>query len=146
MDYYEPVELISKDHYLKALRSIVRRIAAKGNAVIHGHGAHMLVPEAARSVSVFVAASKQWRLASLARDEGLTGDEAVKALKRADRDTLSACRYLFDADFENSGLYDLSINPERVPITMAAQTVAGALGISIDDTVLVPEGEAAALA
>ncbi len=145
LDYYEPVELISKDHYLRALRSIVRRIAAKGNAVIHGHGAHLLVPEAARSVSVFIAASKQWRLANLARDEGLSGDEAIKALKRADRDALSACRYLFDADFENSGLYDLSINPERVPITMAAQTVAGALGVSIDDAVAAPRREAAAL-
>ncbi len=144
-DYYEPVELISRDQYLTALRSIVRRIAAKGNAVIHGRGAHLLVPEAARSVSVFVAASTPWRLANLARDEGLTGDEAVKALKRADRDTLSVCRHLFDVDFENSGLYDLSINPERVPITMAAQTVAGALGVSIEDAVPVPEREAAAL-
>ena len=146
LDYYEPVQLISKDHYLTALRSIVRRIAAKGNAVIHGRGAHLLVPEAARSVSVFVAASKQWRLANLARDEGLSGDSACKALKRADRDSLAASRYLFEVDFENSGLYDLSINPERVPTTMAAQTVAGALGISIDDAVLAPEREAAAVA
>jgi RimJ/RimL family protein N-acetyltransferase/cytidylate kinase len=143
LDYYEPVELISKDNYLRELRSVVRRIAAKGNAVIHGRGAHLLVSEAARSVSVFVAASKEWRLANLARGESLTGDEACKALKRADRDTLAACRYLFDVDFENSGLYDLSINPERVPTTMAAQTVAGALGISIDDAVLVSNRDAA---
>ena len=144
LDYYEPVELISKDDYLRELRSIVRRIAAKGNAVLHGRGAHLLVPKAARSVSVFVAASKSWRLAKVVRDEGLTGDEACKLLKRADRDALAAYRYLFDADMENSGLYDLSINPERVPMTMAGQTVAGALGVSIEEARLDPQRDAVA--
>ena len=137
-DYYKPAESITKSQYLKALGGVVRKMAARGNAVLHGHGAHLLVPEAARSISVFVAAPREWRARNVASVEDMTRDEASRWLRRADRDSFAVYRNLFDVDIENSRLYDLSINPERVSIGMAVQTVAGALGVSIEGEAVTP--------
>lgn len=130
MDQYEPFDHVNKRQYVQALNALVRKYAAEGNAVLHGRGSHLFVPPNSRGVNVFVSASTEHRARAVAEKEGWSLDEASRWLKSADKESVGVFRHLFGLDLLNAGLYDLSINPERISVEVGAQAVAGALGTS----------------
>ena len=132
LEIYEPSDYITKARYLQELQRIVRKYAAEGNVVLYGHGSHVFVPRSSRGLSVYVSPSREWREKAIAEERGLSLEEAARWLKRADREALSVAKHLFDVDLLNTGLYDLSLNPERVAVETAAQAVVGASGISAE--------------
>ena len=94
-------EPLSKRQYVKKLRRIVRRRAAEGNAVLHGNGSHLFLPDQVDGLTVFVSASAESRAVRVAQ-YGDTPQASLKRLQRADKEQREIFRRLFDCEIDDS--------------------------------------------
>ena len=127
LDYDTLKDQLTKDRYLDVLKSVVRKLCVDGNAVLHGHGAHMFAPSERGAINVFVSASKESRERRSAIELGLTPEEAAKWLKSADRGTLSVFKKLIGSDLRDMGEFDIILNIDRMSAKAAAKMVVGAV-------------------
>ena len=130
LDYDLLDDHLTKKKYLEGLARVVRGLAAEKNVVLHLHGSHLLVPPNVGALNVFVSASPELRRRRIATSEGVTLDAAVEWQKSLDKDALSVFKNLFGADLLDMGLYDITLNVDRVAIETAAQIIVGALRIA----------------
>ena len=119
-------EPLSKRQYVKKLRRIVRRRAAEGNAVLHGNGSHLFLPEQVDGLTVFVSASAESRAVRLAQ-YGDTPEDSLKRLNRADKDSREIFRRLFDCEIDDSSKFDITVNLDRMTIADAAEVIVDVL-------------------
>ena len=119
---------LTRKQYLAALRSVVRRIAADGPAVMHGHGSHLFVPASADALNVFISATPEYRLGRVQSDYGVSAEEAAKWMKQTDKQTEVVFKNLFDCDLLDMQKYDLTINLDRASTSKAIEIVLGVLG------------------
>ena len=119
-------EPLSKQQYVKKLRRIVRRRAAEGNAVLHGNGSHLFLPEQVDGLTVFVSASAESRAVRVAQ-YGDTSEASLKRLDRADREQREIFRRLFDCEIDDSSKFDITVNLDRMTIADAAEVIVEVL-------------------
>ncbi|MDE2822329.1 MAG: GNAT family N-acetyltransferase [Chloroflexota bacterium] len=119
-------EPLSKRQYVKKLRRIVRRRAAEGNAVLHGNGSHLFLPEQVDGLTVFVSASDESRAVRLAQ-YGDTPEASLKRLQRADKEQREIFRRLFDCEIDDSSKFDITVNLDRMTIADAAEVIVEVL-------------------
>ena len=89
---------LSKEQYVKGLRTAVRELALDGDAVFHGHGARLFIPAQVEAFHVFVMASEVSRRRRYAVEQGLSAKNAARALAQVDRRTLAVHRHLLSSD------------------------------------------------
>ena len=119
-------EPLSKRQYVKKLRRIIRRRAAEGNAVLHGNGSHLFLPEQVDGLAVFVSASADSRAVHVAQ-YGDTPEASRKRLDRADREQKEIFRRLFDCEIDDSSKFDITVNLDRMTIADAAEIIVEVL-------------------
>ena len=119
-------EPLSKQQYVKKLRRIVRRRAAEGDAVLHGNGCHLFLPDQVDGLTVFVSASAQSRAVRVAQ-YGDTPEASRKRLDRADREQREIFRRLFECEIDDSSKFDITVNLDRMTIADAAEVIVEVL-------------------
>ena len=115
-------EPLSKRQYVKKLRRIVRRRAAEGNAVLHGNGSHLFLPDQVDGLTVFVSASDESRSVRFAQ-YGDTPDTSLRRLQRADKEQREIFRRLFNCEIDDSSKFDITVNLDRMTIADAAEII-----------------------
>ncbi len=130
-------EPLSKRQYVKKLRRIVRRRAAEGNAVLHGNGSHLFLPDQVDGLTVFVSASAECRSVRSAQ-YGDTPEASLKRLQRADKEQREIFRRLFDCEIDDSSKFDITINLDRMTISDAAEVIVEVLRRRSADKAPVP--------
>ena len=119
-------EPLSKRQYVKKLRRIVRRRAAEGNAVLHGNGSHLFLPEQVDGLTVFVSASAESRSVKVAQ-YGDTPEVSLKRLQRTDKEHREIFRRLFEYEIDDSSKFDITVNLDRMTIADAAEIIVEVL-------------------
>lgn len=119
-------EPLSKRQYVKKLRRIVRRRAAEGDAVLHGNGAHLFLPEQVDGLTVFVSASDESRAMRIAQ-YGDTPEASLKRLERADSERREIFGRLFDCEIDDPSKFDVTVNLDRMTIADAAEIIVEVL-------------------
>ena len=119
-------EPLSKQQYVKKLRRIVRRRAAEGDAVLHGNGCHLFLPDQVDGLTVFVSASAESRAVRVAQ-YGDTPEASRKRLDRADREQMEIFRRLFECEIDDSSKFDITVNLDRMTIADAAEVIVEVL-------------------
>ena len=119
-------EPLSKRQYVKKLRRIVRRRAAEGDAVLHGNGAHLFLPEQVDGLTVFVSASDESRAMRIAQ-YGDTPEASLKRLERADSERREIFGRLFDCEIDDPSKFDITVNLDRMTIADAAEIIVEVL-------------------
>ena len=119
-------EPLSKRQYVKKLRRIVRRRAAEGDAVLHGNGCHLFLPDQVDGLTVFVSASAESRAVRVAQ-YGETPETSLKRLDRVDREQREIFRRLFDCEIDDSSQFDITVNLDRMTIADAAEVIVEVL-------------------
>ncbi len=119
-------EPLSKQQYVKKLRRIVRRRAAEGDAVLHGNGCHLFLPDQVDGLTVFVSASAESRAVRVAQ-YGDTPEASHKRLDRVDREQREIFRRLFECEIDNSSKFDITVNLDRMTIADAAEVIVEVL-------------------
>mgnify|MGYP001819973159 CR=1 FL=1 len=115
-----------KDEYHKALVSVVTRLAAGGNVVFLGRGAHLILEQRA-SLRVRVVASQATRLARIMARTGLSRAEARALLLETDANREDFIRKVFKVDPMDPGAFDLVLNADRIKPECMVEIVGLAL-------------------
>jgi cytidylate kinase len=128
-DWLAPIatlEHLSPYEYSHHLGRVVDAIAAAGNAVILGRGAHLMVPPG-HALRVLVQAPLAMRVATLAAREGMGEAAARRRLVELERERRSFLARCFHVDQEDAAHFDLRVNTGVLGVDAAVAIIcAGA--------------------
>lgn len=106
------------DEYVRAVQQAVRDYAARGNVVIAGRAAGVILGRRADVLRVFMYAPREWRIERIAGELGLDPKSAAAEVDRIDRAREAHLRDWYGVSFGKLEIYDLAIDtstfgPER---------------------------------
>jgi cytidylate kinase len=110
--------------YLDHLMKVVAAIASHGNAIIVGRGANFLIPQEDR-LSIRTIAPLETRVKNVAREFGVTREEAKRRVINRENRRSAFIRQSFNADVADPRNYDLVINIDKLDIDAALGAVIG---------------------
>lgn len=110
--------------YLDHLMKVVAAIASHGNAVIVGRGANFLIPPG-DCLSVRVIAPIETRVKHVAKEYGVTKEDATRRIVNREHKRAAFIRQSFHADVADPEKYDLIINTKKLDIDAAMGAVIG---------------------
>ncbi len=118
--------IFMKDEYHTSLVNIVTNLAAAGDVVFLGRGAHLILGDKA-TLRIRVVASRATRLTRIMKRTGLTRPEARALLDETDRKREDFIRKVFKAEPDHPGNFDLVLNSDRMKPECILETVTLAL-------------------
>ena len=116
------------DRYMQHLMKVIGTIGKHGHAVIVGRGANFILPPEKR-FSVRIVAPQTWRINNVAREFGISTDEAKKRVLNTESDRRAFIRKYFNADIADPTNYDLVINTAVLNVDDAVKVISSALGL-----------------
>jgi hypothetical protein len=120
------VGAIREGTYVKHLVEAILSLAARGRCVIVGRGASLILP-AGTTLRVRAIAPLADRIATIARDRGLSRQEAAAHLAQKDRERMEFLRQHFPHDPSDAAHFDLVVNTAELPVEECATVVIDAL-------------------
>ena len=105
--------IFMKDEYHTSLVNIVTSLAAGGNVLFLGRGAHLILRDMA-TLRIRVVASWSTRLARIVERTGLSRAEARALLEETDRNREEFIRKVFKVDPNSPDNFDLILNSDRM--------------------------------
>ena len=127
IDHIGPPDYLTKEEYLKGLKSVLSSTVANGTVILHGHGASGLVPNDRPTFHVFVDMGIGGRARKLHLEDQVPTARAHQLLQRVDKAFVSLHKRLFGLDSRNQGQYDIKINMDRLTVESAARIISGAV-------------------
>jgi cytidylate kinase len=110
--------------YLNHLTKVVSVLAKHGNTLIVGRGANLIIPPEER-IAVRVVAPLIKRMENVAREHGVTEEEARRRIRNREKRRASFIRQSFKADVSDFSHYDLIINTANMSIDAAVGAIVG---------------------
>ncbi|BBO69975.1 cytidylate kinase [Desulfosarcina alkanivorans] len=110
--------------YLDHLMKVVAAIASHGNAIIVGRGANFLIPPEER-LSIRVIAPLDSRVRNVAKEFGVTREEAKRRVINRESRRSAFIRQSFNADVADPRNYELVINTKTLSVDAALGAVIG---------------------
>ncbi|MFO0959211.1 MAG: cytidylate kinase-like family protein [Isosphaeraceae bacterium] len=108
--------------YFRRLLKLVLALGARGDCVIVGRGAGLVLPPAT-TLRVRVISEREDRIASTARENAISPAEAAKKIDGLDQGRRRFIQAHFHRDPADPLLYDLALNASRLTIGECAQAV-----------------------
>src|SRR5439155_21682693 len=118
--------LTSRD-YRRLIEQIVERLADQGEAVIVGHAGQVVLRNRPHVLKVLIRGSVEKRAERLAADENRQYDKALTIVGDSDKERLAFFKQAYSVDLMTSALYDLAIDTDRLPSTVATELVLTAV-------------------
>jgi len=109
--------------YMAHLTRTILTLGEKGQAVIIGRGAHLILPQE-RCIRVRVIAPQELRIQRLAAGSAIERTQAEAIIVDTDKQRAEFIRENFQQIDSNPLLYDLVINTGRITLESAAELVA----------------------
>ena len=116
------------DAYLQHLMKVIATIGKHGRAVVVGRGANFVLPPEKR-FAVRIVAPQPWRIKNVAREFGISEEEAKRRVMRTESDRRAFIRKYFNADIADATNYDLVINTATLSVDAAVNVISSALGL-----------------
>jgi cytidylate kinase len=116
------------DRYLQHLMKVVGTIGKHGRAVVVGRGANFILPPEKR-FSVRIVAPQAWRIYNVAKEFGISSEDAKRRVIRTESDRRAFIRKYFNADITDPTNYDLVINTATLTIDDSVTMISSALGM-----------------
>ena len=104
--YNKPLD----ERIYNAQKEAIRKVAEKGNCVIVGRNANIILKEFDRTLHVFVAATEHFRVKRMAEKmPELSEDKVREHLHAVDKARHKYCKHYTDTEFGNAAYYDLCL-------------------------------------
>lgn len=101
----------------EAQTKAIRKIADKGNCVIVGRNANVVLKEYEKCLHVFVSASPYWKLKNLKEKMPNMSEEKLLAeMKSVDKARAKYCSYYTNTEFGKAEYYDLCLKSSSLGI------------------------------
>ena len=107
-----------------ALRSVVREIARRDNAIIVGRGAGIILGDLRGVLKLRLVAPLDHRARHHARRNAMNLSDAERDVERTDSQRRSYIRRMFNASWDDPTLYDVVINVARTDSDTAVRIVS----------------------
>lgn len=107
-----------------ALRSVVREIARRDNAIIVGRGAGIILSDLRGVLKLRLVAPLEFRARNHARTIGMNLGEAEAEVQRTDGERRNYIRRMFNVDWDEPTLYDIVMNMARTESDAAVRIVS----------------------
>ncbi|MFZ7127555.1 MAG: cytidylate kinase family protein [Desulfobacterales bacterium] len=117
-----------RNRFLYSIRAAVYEFAAGQNAVIVGRGGQVLLRDLPGALHVRVTCPVKTRVKRLMEQHGYEQRQAERVVRQADRESAGFIGSFFDADWDDSALYDLTINTRTMSLETAIDLVISAVG------------------
>jgi cytidylate kinase len=115
-------EVFHESDYVRWLIQTIAGLGEHGGAVIVGRGAAYVLP-AQRTLRVLMVAPEAARVARVAQRDGIPAEEAVRRVRREERDRRQFLHHNFKTNPDDATLYDLAVNTEALGLDGALELV-----------------------
>lgn len=119
--------------YLDAITEVMREYVDRGNVVLLGRGANVILAGDPRLFRVHVVADLETRIERTATMERLKGKKGLQEARTmvldSDYSRTAYYNYLFDADWNDPHLYELVVNSTDMTVEQAADIILGAYDV-----------------
>ncbi len=110
--------------YIEGIRKVINELAAGGDVVIVGRGAHIILKDAPNVLRVGVVANFEDRVATIAQRERLDPERARKTVQARDQARLYYIKRFFKInDPDDPELYQIVINTSEVSQEYAVELI-----------------------
>ena len=100
-----------------AQKNIIRKFAEKGNCVIVGRNANIILKEFDKTLHVFIAASEKARLERMmGKMPGYSEKEVLDHLRSVDKARKKYCKHYTQTKFGNAEFYDLCVKSSALGV------------------------------
>ena len=109
------------DKLFEAETEIIRKIAEKGNCVIVGRNANVILKEYDYSLHVFISAEEKWRIEWMKKKMPEVPEAKIREeLKTIDKSRKKHCLYYTDTVFGMSDYYDICLKVSALGVERCA--------------------------
>ena len=117
-----------RDRYLAYIQVTLCEYASKDNLIYHGYGGHWLLEGVSHVLSIRIVASMPYRVQAAVDQFGFDPKQAVRYIKKVDRERVKWTRFLYGKDWTSPALYDIVFNLERADLEFVCEMVRHAVG------------------
>ncbi|PHU41061.1 cytidylate kinase [Pseudobutyrivibrio ruminis] len=111
--YNKPLD----ERLFNAQKEAIKKLAEKGNVVIVGRNANIILKEYDRTLHVFIAATEHFRLKRMmGKMPGVPEEKVLSRLHSVDKARQKYCKYYTDTEFGNAAYYDLALKSSTLGI------------------------------
>jgi len=119
---------IQKRLFALLIRAAVYELAANENVVIVGRGGQVILKDIPEVIHVRVIAPYSARVGRLMEQMRYEEKNAQWVIRQSDRDSSGYLNTYFDANWDDSDLYDLVINTRSITLNMGVEMITCAVG------------------
>ena len=121
--YNKPLD----ERLFNAQREAIRKVAEKGNCVIVGRNANIILEEYDKSLHVFISASERFRLKRMmGKMPDVPEAKVLERLHSVDKARKKYCKYYTHTEFGNAEFYDLSVKSSTLGIDNCVDIICNA--------------------
>ena len=110
----------------KLFESAIKKLGERGNVVIVGRGAEVILAECANVLSVRIIAPLEYRLQKVMQEQSLERDDALKLLKQTDTQRARYIRQNYDVGWDKPELYQLILDTSKISEKFATDIICKA--------------------
>ena len=126
IESFAAASTVTEVTYFRRLIKLLLALGARGECIIVGRGAMIVLP-VETTLRVRVVASRHDRIALIGRERGLNPAEAARYVDSTDRERSRFIRDHFGKDLTDPLLYDLILNTSRFSVEECAEMIIEAL-------------------
>lgn len=121
--YNKPLD----ERLFKAQSEAIKKLAEKGNCVIVGRNANIILKEYDRTLHVFLSATEYFRTKRMMEKmPDLSEEKVVERIHAVDRMRKKYCKYYTDTEFGNAAYYDLALKTSTLGYDKCAELIIDA--------------------
>src|SRR5262249_32379227 len=113
----------TQHRYKAYVEAIMLEMAARDNVVLAGRSSTIVLRPIPHVVRVRTSAPERTRAQRLENEMGLTNEAALNFVRHSDRERAARVKFLYQLDVDDSLLYDLVLNTERLTVEKGAALI-----------------------
>lgn len=118
--YNKPLD----ERLFRAQSEAIRKLAEKGNCVIVGRNANIILKEFDRTLHVFLSATEYFRTKRMMEKmPDLSEEKVVERIHAVDKMRKKYCKYYTDTEFGNAAYYDLALKTSTLGYDKCAELI-----------------------
>jgi len=110
--------------YVKCVTAGILGHAKEGNLVYHGILGHLLFSRLPQVLRIRIIANIEYRLQALMKEKEMNREEAIDYIQKISKRRSRWAKLLYNVEWEDSGLYDLTLNLDKVSAESACATIS----------------------
>ena len=109
-------EFFNAQKYLTLTQALIKELYQKGNVVLVGRGGQVLLADKKDCLHLRLCAPLEYRIKRVMEKAGVSEKEAGEKIHARDRSRASYIKDHYQRDWNDPGLYHLTINTQLVPV------------------------------